>query len=106
MLYYDTETPTTLKLAESGSHDIKTIQNSLDASVLHDNYFGIAELDGKRCFINIAADTNRSGNYFLSAWRTGNLIASISDIIIYFIKFIYSLNNSCKSYNVIWNIID
>ena len=86
VLYYDTETPTTLKLAESGSHDIKTIQNSLDASVLHDNYFGIAELDGKRCFINIAADTNRSGNYFLSAWRTGNLIASISDIIIYFIK--------------------
>lgn len=86
VLYYDTEAPTTLKLAESGSHDIKTIQNSLDASVLHDNYFGIAELDGKRCFINIASDTNRSGNYFLSAWRTSNLIASISDIIIYFIK--------------------
>ena len=86
VLYYDAEAPTTLTLAESGSHDIKTIQNSLDASVLHDNYFGIAELDGKRCFINIASDTNRSGNYFLSAWRTSNLIASISDIIIYFIK--------------------
>ena len=86
VLYYDAEAPTTLTLAESGSHDIKTIQNSLDASVLHDNYFGIAELDGKRCFINIASDTNRSGNYFLSAWKTSNLIASISDIILYFIK--------------------
>ena len=87
VLYYDREAPAILTLAEAGSHYIKTIQNSLDASVLHDNYFGIAELDGKRCFINIASDSNRSGNYFLSAWKTSNLIASISDIVIYFIKY-------------------
>ncbi len=86
IMYYNAATPDVLYIAEAGQHKIKTVSNELSSEVLHDKYFGIRTINGTRYLLNIGADTDTEGNFFIDALNVKYIFMSIGSIVMYFIS--------------------
>ena len=82
LLYYDQTEPARMILAQEGAEKTQQIENPLTEAELHDGYFGIRKINGARCYLNVAADENIIGNYFISMHKAEKVLEFVDTNLI------------------------
>ena len=86
VMYYDADNADMLYIAVAGEHKVRSFANELGSDVLHDKYFGIRTISGRRYLLNVAVDPNKEGNFFISALNLKYIFSAIGGIVAYFIS--------------------